>query len=123
MCVLYRFRKVGRGCFFATLYISSLSPILSRFNCMMDNLPYSPSRTPVRLFIYLLFDSVVHPLRLVGLLSSSSFDGGNRSDNGLVRVWPAENSPIVQLCLPLTRRQAPPLLASTLNKQLVQLVN
>ena len=66
MCVLYRFRKVGRGCFFATLYISSLSPILSHFNCVMDNfLPYSPSKTPVRLFIYLLFDSVVHPLRLV----------------------------------------------------------
>ena len=71
------------------------------------------------MFIYLLLDGVVHPLRLVGLLSSSSFDGGNRSDNGLVRAWPAENSPIVQLCLPLTRRQAPPLKASTLKALLV----
>ena len=65
MCVLYRFRKVGRGGFFATLYISSLSTILNRFNCVMGNLPYSPSKTPVRLFIDLLLDSVVHPLRLV----------------------------------------------------------
>ena len=65
MCVLYRFGKVGRGVFFRPLYISSLSPVLSRFNCVMDNLPYSPSKTPVRLFTYLLFDSVVHPLRLV----------------------------------------------------------
>ena len=39
MCVLYRFRKVGRGCFFATLYISSLSPVLSRFNCVVDKFP------------------------------------------------------------------------------------
>ena len=53
------------GYFFATLYISSLSPVLSRFNCVMDNLPYSPSKTPVLLFIYLLLDSVVYPLRLV----------------------------------------------------------
>lgn len=53
------------NCKFVPLYISSLSPVLSRFNCVMDNLPYSPSKTPVRLFIYLLFDSVVHPLRLV----------------------------------------------------------
>ena len=36
MCALYRFRKVGRGCLFATFYISSFSSVLSRSNCAMD---------------------------------------------------------------------------------------
>lgn len=113
MCVLYRFRKVGRGCFFATLYISSLSTILSRFNCVMDKIypthhlkhlydclltcylivwcipcAWSGDRTSV-----VVTTVVVTPtqscVQLPGLLSSASFDGGNRSYNGLVRVWPA----------------------------------
>ena len=37
MCALYRFRKVGRGCLFATLYIPPFSSVLSRFNCVVDN--------------------------------------------------------------------------------------
>lgn len=68
MCALYRFRKVGRGFFFATLYISPLWSVLSRYNCVMDNSHYSLFKTPVLLFIYLLLDSVVHPLRLAGLV-------------------------------------------------------
>ena len=64
MCALYRFRKVGRGCLFATLYIPPFSSVLSRFNCVMDNSHYSLFKTPVRSFICLLLDGVVHPLRL-----------------------------------------------------------
>ena len=141
MCALSRSWRWGGGCFFATLYISPLWSVLSRFNCVVDN--YTTHHLKClygRLFACCLMvwcipctgpgdrtsvvvtTVVVTPtqscVRLPGLLSSASFDGGNRSDNGLVRVWPAENSPIVQLCLPLTRRQAPPLLDSTLNKQL-----
>ena len=76
MCALYRFRKVGRGCLFATLYISSFSSVLSRFNCVMDKLHYSPSETPVRSFICLLLDGVVHPLRLAWWSNKRNCDYG-----------------------------------------------
>ncbi len=112
MCALSRSWRWGGGCFFATLYISPLWSVLSRFNCVVDN--YTTHHLKClygRLFACCLMvwcipcawpgdrtsvvvtTVVVTPtqscVRLPGLLSSASFDGGNRSDNGLVRVWPA----------------------------------
>ena len=55
----------GGGCELVTLFYLPLSSVLSRFNCVIDNLHYSPSKTPIRLIICLLLGGVVLSLRRV----------------------------------------------------------
>lgn len=112
ICALYRFRKVGRGCLFATLYIPPFSSALSRFNCVMDNYTtHHLKRLYGRLFTYCLMiwcipctwpgdrtsvtatTVVVSPAqscaRLPGRDAVTRFlRWCNRSNHVLVRVWP-----------------------------------